>query len=825
MAQNSYHALFEEAETWVEVLLPLYLSGTLTYHVPTDFEGGLPQFGVRVSVPLRGKEYSGIITEVHNRKPDYKTKPILQVLDEFPVILPFQWTFWQWIAEYYCCSPGEVMNMSLPAHLKLTSETRFVANPDYEGDILALDDQAYLVAEALQNNVFLTLKDLQVILQRKKVDRVTRLLLSEGVLLLEEALEDRFKPKTVECVRWNAQYETQLNAAFDLLSRAPKQEVALLAFLELGQKSAEITMPALVERSGIDRATVMRLVEKGILDRYDKVVSRLGLYTGLNTGPQAPDEQQIGALAELNTIYETLDVALLHGITGSGKTTVYIEKIREVIASGRQCLFLLPEIALSVQLTVRLQRVFGDDLMVYHSRMNNNERVEKWQEVISGKPVILGVRSALLLPFKDLGLIIVDEEHDSSYKQHDPAPRYQARDSAIILAHMLKAKVLLGTATPAVETYYNVIKGKFGLVKMDQRHGGFELPKFDLVDLRKSFEERKGQGYFSTPLLDALKSVRANKKQSILFQNRRGFAPTMQCTACGYVFNCPNCDVSLTYHKWRKVLTCHFCNHSTELFEKCIACTSTSVKYQGFGTERIEDEIKIYLPDAEVDRLDLDTTRSKESLSRVIQDFEDGKTHILVGTQMVTKGLDFENVALVGVLQADQLMAHPDFRSTERTYQLITQVAGRAGRKGHGGQVIVQTFKPDHPIFGFLATNDYLGFFRSQLAERQQFDFPPFKRLIKIIIRHTKPDTVNLAGRIFHRSLSALPKEVRIDGPFVPSIGRINNLYILEMLLRMPASASVLKTTKKILSEQTIALQQEKGLSGVRFTIDVDPYF
>jgi primosomal protein N' (replication factor Y) len=820
------HKVEGQIHVYVDVILPLHIAVAYTYYLPADQGFKEPQVGCRVQVALRGKEYSGIVVRLHQTPPNYATKPIISILDDVPILHPQQLELWRWLADYYCCSLGDVMQAALPAHLKMTSETRFSKNPMFEDNALDLSDQLYLIAEALEHNESLTLKDIQAILQKKTVEPIIRQLLERGVMLTTENLQNRYRPKTVACVRWAEEFgqtPTSRDAAFNLLIRAPKQAELLLAYIMLSKTHAHVTVSDLLERAQTSRSVLLPLLEKGILTEYKHEVSRLDEYEHPLDQEPPLDLQQITALEEIQSAFTKHNTTLLYGVTGSGKTRLYIELIRQTIAAGGQVLYLIPEIALSVQLTQRLKKYFGDSMHVYHSKLNDNERVEIWQAVYDGLPFVLGVRSAFLLPFNNLQLIIVDEEHDPSFKQNDPAPRFQARDAAVYLGATHAIKVLLGSATPSVESYYNAKSGKYGLVRMSERHGESVMPLIELVDMRAPAGSKPAQRFFSDKLIQALTQAQKQNKQSILFQNRRGYAPSMTCFVCGWVQKCINCDVTMTYHKGPSHLSCHYCGYTITVPTECPACASQTITYRGMGTERIEDEIKIYLPEARVDRLDLDTSRTKDAHSKIIGKFEQRQTDILVGTQMVSKGLDFNDVLLVGIVNADSALHYPDYRAHERTYQLLTQVAGRAGRRAEQGLVYIQTHEPDHPVLEFIKKGNYSGFYLKEIEERRVFGYPPFMRLIKLTLKHPKPETVNTAAKYMSEYLRSLPQGVRVDGPAIPVVGRVKNQFLIEFLIRLPRSGTTIKLAKQQLQESAVLLNKQHGLSQVRCVFDVDP--
>jgi primosomal protein N' (replication factor Y) len=821
------------AGAYVSVILPLALPKPYTYSVPEELIAQV-QVGIRVEVPFgkggvggQGKLHTALVIEVLAEHPGERLpKPILSVIDEQPIVHPVQIRLWQWLAEYYCCTPGEVMHAALPAHLKLSGETRLTLSPLYENDISGLSDKEYLIAEALNIQQEISIEDVRKILNQKTVYPIIRKLLDKKVVYLKEDLKERYTPKTIACLRLQEPYAShpeRIGEAFDQLNRALRQAEALMGYIQLSKKQEFVRRQELYTLAKVDATIINGLVQKGIFEVYEREVSRLSGYEDQLLEADELSDQQVEALRGIRDGFAQKQVTLLHGVTGSGKTRIYVELIREAIERGEQVLYLLPEIALTTQIIDRLQKVFGDDIAVYHSRLNNNERVEMWNSVLDGKPVILGARSALFLPFKQLGLIVVDEEHDPSYKQQDPNPRYNGRDTAIFLAGLHGAKTLLGTATPSIESYYNAQSGKYALVEMKERFGGLEMPEMVVADAKKELKERKLQSHFTTALIDELKAALERGEQAILFQNRRGYAPTYRCASCGWSAQCTNCDVSLTYHKATRNLKCHYCGYQSMMPNSCPDCGNRKLILIGFGTEKIEDELSIYLPHAKIARMDLDTVRSKNAHSRIINDFEEKRTEILVGTQMVTKGLDFENVGIVGVLSADQLLQFPDFRASERAFQLMVQVSGRAGRKHKRGKVLIQTFNTAHPVLREVLDNDFATFFAREIRERHEFRYPPFSRLIRITLKHKKPEVVNEGGELFAKFLKA-ELGARVLGPAVPSVARVRSFYLLDVLLKLERDSALIQRAKHLIADATHHIQSETGLSGVRVNVDVDPY-
>jgi primosomal protein N' (replication factor Y) len=738
------------------------------------------------------------------------------------------------------------MSAALPGHLKLTSETKLVFNPAFGDNFSELDSDEYLIAEALQIQQEIIVEDARKILNKKTIFPVIQRLINKGVLFLREDLQEKFKARKLSALRLAEPYRSQpdlLRTVFAELSGKERQVEILMAYLALEKRQPFVRKQDVLTKADVSESSLNTVVKKGILEKYDREVSRLSGYEDELVEADELSQQQVRALAELRKAFNvaagisgtdatpgipaakaagTFNVALLYGVTGSGKTRVYVELMREVMKKGGQVLYLLPEIALTTQIISRLQKVFGNEVAVYHSKINTQERVEVWKSAAAGKPIILAARSGLFLPFQNLQLVVVDEEHDSSFKQYDPAPRYHARDTAIFLANLYGAKTLLGTATPSLETWHNAQTGKFGLVEMPERFGGLELPAMETIDLREQMKNRQMQSIFSTPLLDNLQKALDNGEQAILFQNRRGYAPMLECEVCGWNAMCRHCDVSLTYHKHTDRLRCHYCGYVQEPAKTCPACGSGKITFKGFGTEKIEDELKIFLPNARIGRMDLDTAGTKSNLTALLNDFEERRLDILVGTQMVTKGLDFDNVALVGVLGADALTKFPDFRAGERAFQLLTQVAGRAGRKNKRGNVLIQAFDPKHPVVQEVLRNDFLGFVDRELKERLEFKYPPYTRLINLELRHKEPKIVNEAAAFYAKALRAKLGD-RVLGPVIPNIARIRNYFGQNIMLKLEKSGPVLTGTKALIRHTTEIMLGRPGLSQVQVAVDVDP--
>jgi len=816
---------------YIDVILPLPLKANFTYSVPADWSEQI-RIGMRVVVPFgKRKMYTAIVSLVHTYKPElpYEIKDIICLLDNQPILRSPQLKFWEWISSYYMASMGDVYQAAVPAGMKLESETLVCINPDFETENM-LSDKEQRVLDALSDGRPATVDMLNKATGLLNVLPVLKLLLDKNAIEVNEELTEKFRIKTETYIRLNPELENEelLRKVFDDLGRAKKQLDLLMSFIDISKflqpaKRKEVTKKELLEKSGASAAILSGLTEKNIFEIYKKEISRLDIAATETQEifPLNPSQQT--ALQEINQQFVEKQVVLLHGITSSGKTEIYIHLIKKAIEEGSQVLYLVPEIALTTQLTSRLKRVFGNKLGVYHSKFSDAERVEIWNNVLNDKnyDVIIGVRSSVFLPFRKIGLIIVDEEHESSYKQYDPAPRYHARNAAIVLAAMYGAKTLLGTATPSIESYFNATTGKYGLVQLDKRHEDMELPEFLIVDTKEAYHKKRMEGHFSDELLKRIKKALENKEQIILFQNRRGYAPYIECKACSYVPKCKNCDVSLTVHKVFNTLTCHYCGYSEPIPNLCPACKTPGLNTKGFGTEKIEDEIRLLFPDARVSRMDMDTTRSKKAYEKLISDFEQHKVDILIGTQMVTKGLDFERVSIVGILNADNMLNFPDFRAHERAFQLMAQVSGRAGRKHKRGLVILQTTAPEHPVIGHVLRNDYAAMYNVQTTERQQFKYPPYHRIIEISLRHKDVQVVKQAAYELANRLRAV-FGTRLLGPVDPPVGRIQNLYIKQLILKIENEASPVKA-KEILGNITDYLLTEPKFKSIRIGIDVDP--
>lgn len=810
---------------YAEILLPLALENTYTYRVPASL---IPEviFGKRVEVQFGSrKRYAGLIINVSTNIPGYKTKEIISVLDPEPIIFSWQLKYWQWMASYYCCTPGEVMKAALPGGLLLSSETLIRVMPVSEDDILQLNNPLYDLMRIIQPKNMITLDDLEKESGLKVLYPHIVKLYQLGMILVMEELAERYVSKKIKLIQLADIYSTDegLHTALDMVSKNEKQTKVLLSYLSSAGKDKIALEPKdILSKPDANPSALKSLIQKGIFREITREINRMDLYKRPElTGEAILTLPQQQAIEYIRDQWKEKEVVLIHGVTGSGKTIIYAKLINEVIASGGQVLYLVPEIGLSVQILNRLQQQFGKQITISHSRLNENERVDLWNQVKNGMPIIAGVRSSVFLPFKNLKLIIIDEEHDTSYKQQEPNPRYHARDSAIYLGNLLAAKVILGSATPSIDTYHHCESGKYGKTYLGERYLGIELPEILIIDKRKD-KSAEGSPY-SHSLIEAIKETLKAKKQVIIFKNRRGYSPVLKCNVCQWVAECHQCDISLTYHKGRNKLICHVCGTSKAIIAICPACGSPRLSLEGYGTEKIEDELNVIFPDALIRRMDLDTTRGKNQMENLIYAFEKGKIDILVGTQMVTKGLDFDHVGLVGVIYADQALHYPDFRASERTFQTLVQVSGRAGRKNEKGKVMIQTFQPEHPVFWDVVNNDYNTFYKREIKEREIFRYPPFVRQIGIAIKHRQIEISHEAAEILAMELKNLFGQ-RVLGPSVPAVGRIRNQYLHVLYIKMEKDLKIINEIKNALKSFQAGIVKMKSLSTVKIVIDVDPY-
>lgn len=822
-----------ENPIYAEVILPLPLYSTFTYRVPAAMVGGVSA-GCRVVVPFGKKKfYTAIVSSVTHIAPKgFEVKEIHSVLDDAPILKHPQLKLWEWISQYYLCSIGDVYKAAVPAGLKIESETYVELNGDYEESAdNRMSEREAIVAQTLDHNGKMTPVEIGRKTGLQNVEALVARMVEKGIVIVHEKLVERYRVKKETCVRLAVDRNDSeaMHRAFDTVRNSKKQEKLLVAMIDMLNKNQrqgvplEVTKARLLETTGLTPAILSAVVSKGVLETYSREINRFR-YLGTDIGElpvlSAPQKE---ALSAIHSGFLEKDIMLLHGVTSSGKTEIYIHLIDFILKKGEQALYLVPEIALTTQLTRRLQKVFGNKVVIYHSKFSDNERVDIWKRILNDPSpcVVIGARSSLFLPFSHLGIVIVDEEHESSYKQFDPAPRYNARDCATVLASMHGAKTLLGSATPAVETYYKAKTGRYGLVTLSERYEGVKLPDIMVVDMNEERKRSRLSGPISFPLARLSKEALGKKEQLIFFHNRRGFAPVVLCRQCGFVPKCQNCDVSLTYHRRAGEMVCHYCGATYRLPTICPACKEPSIEVHGYGTERIEDIVEATFKEAKTLRMDLDTTRNKDSYENIITDFSKGNADILVGTQMVTKGLDFDNVSLVGVLNADTLINFPDFRSSERAFNMLEQVAGRAGRRKQCGVVVVQTTQPSHPVIGYLQAHNYLGFYNHELEERRRFNYPPFTRVINIYLKHREEEPLIRASALYAERLRSLLGN-RVFGPDEPHVSRIQSLYIRKIMLKVEVEASMVKV-KALLRQVYESFMENKEFRSLMVYYDVDP--
>ena len=814
---------------FVEVILPLPLERNFTYAI-TAAEAQFIRPGFRVAVPFGKRNvYTGVVYKVHNNPPvAYEAKSIHSILDKSPILNSFQFQLWEWISNYYMCTMGEVLRASLPSIFLLESETLISLNKSIDSEISNLSDEEYLVFEALEQQSSLKIDEINTIINKKNSFPILQRLLDQKIIVSEQEVSEKYKPKLVRCVKIHSDYENQNNLQdlLESLTRSVKQRELVLNYFSLATQNTQIEVSELKTKSNATSTQIKALIDKGVFEDYFFQTDRIKFEnSGVGISKDLNNYQEL-ALKQINTSFETYDISLLHGVTSSGKTEIYVKKIEDIVAKGKQVLYLVPEIALTSQLVHRLKQYFGNKIAVYHSRYSQNERLEVWNHVLNNSEsarVIIGARSSVLLPFRDLGLVIVDEEHEQSYKQFDPAPRYHARDTSIILASMFKAKTLLGSATPSIESYFNAKnQKKYGYIPLMHRFNNVLMPEIELVDLQDKYKRKQMTNHFSDRLLIEIKDALESGFQVILFQNRRGYSPIVSCNTCGHTPECSNCDVSLTFHQYKNQLRCHYCSFVMAMQASCGACGGVEIDTKGFGTEQIQEEIETLFPDAKVARMDLDTTRGKYSYDRIISSFEKKEVDILVGTQMVTKGLDFRYVKLVGVLNADQLINFPDFRAHERSYQLLQQVSGRAGRTDIRGKVIIQTYNPNHAILQQVSVNDYDSMFLDQLEDRRIYKYPPYCRIIKLTLKHKDYNKVNNGAEWFAISLRRVFK-ANVLGPEFPVVSRIRNQYHKNILLKIPQNQSLVKT-KSVINKIKTTFLSTTDYRAVKLLINVDNY-
>ena len=811
---------------FIDVILPIPIQKTFTYSVTED-EANFLQKGMRVAVSFgKSKIYSALVLNIHQTKPTlYEAKEIHQILDETPLVNEQQLQHWQWLSDYYMCSLGDVYRASLPSAFLLESETIINKNQSFIDTTILTDDE-FLIFEALEHQSHLTIHQVADILGKKKVMPIVNELLKKSAITIKEEIYEQYKPKLVKYVRLHPDYNSDdsLEKLLEQLSRAKKQREAVLSFFQLSTGNKPIKVKSLEDKANVSSSIVKSLVDKNIFEFYHIQTDRIQ-FKGDTNSLKVLNKFQEKALTEIRESFTKKEVTLLHGITSSGKTEVYTKLIQEVLDKGKQVLFLLPEIALTTQIITRLQFYFGDQISVFHSKYTMNERVEVWNNVLENKTkakIILGARSSIFLPFSNLGLIVVDEEHETSYKQFEPSPRYNARDAAIVLAKIHHAKVLLGSATPSLESYFNAQQNKYGFVELNRRFGNVLLPKIELIDVKEKHRKKEMKGHFSDRLLKCIQEALNEKEQVILFQNRRGFSPVVECKTCGVSPQCPNCDVSLTYHKFKHELRCHYCNYQRPMPNNCGACGSNALDNKGFGTEQIELELKELFPDYKIGRMDLDTTRGKHGYQKIIGAFEAREIDVLVGTQMLSKGLDFDNVSLVGILNADTMLNFPDFRAHERAYQMMVQVSGRAGRSKKQGNVAIQTYNPYHQILQQVSTTNFGEMYKEQLQERWQYKYPPYYRLIKITLKHKDYNRVDTGVNWLTKALQNSFGEY-VLGPTAPAVSRIRNQYIKNIVIKIPPKQSLI-STKKQLQKIKNTFEAVSDFRPIRFIIDIDAY-
>lgn len=833
---NTQETYTEVATRFCDVLLPVPIPRLFTYRVPREMNE-LAQPGARVIVQFGKKKIlTGIIDRVHEEVPEkYEARLLLEILDEEPSVTPQQLELFRWMAGYYLCTPGEVLNVALPSGLKLSSQSQIQLHPsfDFHHSPHTFSEKEEKLLDALSHQPSLTYGEAEKILGQKSLYNLLKGLMAKEAIILFEEVKDKYKPKLQKRIRLVAalvKNTEKLEATFQELEKQPKQLDVLLRYLQQvpvyqePEKNENGLDKSELKGGGLSESSLRTLVRNGVFEEFEELVPRFQLRDSQSLPMPVLSPPQQEAKDAILKHFEDKDTVLLHGITGSGKTEIYINLIQEAIENGSQVLYLLPEIALTTHIVSRLKKVFGGRMGVYHSKYSDNERVEVWQGVLNGDfPLVVGVRSSVFLPFRNLGLIIVDEEHESSYKQYDPAPRYHARDTALVLSRFHQARTLLGSATPAVETYYQARQGKYGLVQLHERFGEAHLPQMQLADTRVARRHKTLKAMFTEELIAGLRETVQRGEQAIIFQNRRGYAPYLNCEECSWIPKCTNCAVSLTYHMYANELRCHYCGHHDYVPTSCPSCGSHQVKTVGHGTEKLEESIRVLVPEANIQRMDLDTTRSKNSYQRILEEFEEGKIDILVGTQMVSKGLDFDKVTLVGVFDADRMLHFPDFRSYERTFQLVTQVSGRAGRSKDPGRVIIQTNNVQQPILEKILAGDYEGLYFEEIEERQSFFYPPFCRLIKLIVKHPEKDmVVEMAEKLAVLLRKTLGTK-RILGPEEPLIGRLRSMYLMDITIKLERYKLDTNKAKQFIQDTCTQITSDKAYSKGQITLDVDP--
>ena len=814
---------------FIDVIIPVPLQKLFTYSV-TPSESEFLKTGMRVAVPFgKSKIYTGIVLNIHNNAPTaYDAKEIQQILDKTPIVNKRQLQLWQWIANYYMCTLGDVMRAALPSAFMLESETIITKSSEKTIDESLLKDDEFLVYEALHHQSSLKIHDISNILDKKNVLSVIKRLIEKEAISVEEEVYEKYKPKLVRYVKLHTRFSSEkaLHQLLEELSRAPKQREVVLTLFSISAKTKKpVKVTDLSTESGASSAIIKALIDKGVLEEYHIQTDRIQYSGEDNEASKNLNSYQETALAEIKASYKKHHVTLLHGVTSSGKTEIYVKLIEDAINKGKQVLYLLPEIALTAQLITRLQTYFGEQVAVFHSKYSVHERVEVWNNVLQNSAkarIVLGARSSIFLPFNNLGLIIVDEEHEQSFKQFDPAPRYHARDTAVVLANMHQAKTLLGSATPSLESFFNAQQKKYGFVELLHRYNDVLMPDIALVDIKEKQKKKRMKGHFSDRLIEEMTETLKEGHQIILFQNRRGFSPIVECNTCGTSPQCPNCDVSLTYHQYRNQLRCHYCGYNSAMIKNCSACGSAELDSKGFGTEQIEEEVKILFPDYKVARMDLDTTRGKYGYEKIITALEQQEIDILVGTQMLTKGLDFRNVKLVGIMNADNMLNFPDFRAHERSFQLMLQVSGRAGRTEERGKVLIQTYNPYHNILQQVSTNNYMDMYNEQMNDRYNFKYPPIYKQIKITLKHKDYNRAETASIWYAKALRLVFNDF-VLGPESPPIARIRNQFHKNILVKIPKKQSLSKTKEAIIKINNSFLSI-KDFRSVKVILNVDNF-
>ncbi|WP_298533412.1 primosomal protein N' [uncultured Algibacter sp.] len=813
---------------FIDVIIPIPLQKLFTYGI-TLAEAEFLEVGMRVSVPFgKSKIYTGIVYRIHSNAPTaYEAKDIQQILDDKPVVNGIQLKLWNWISGYYMCTMGDVMRAALPSAFILESET-VITKIDGIIDESLLKDDEFLIYEALHHQSSLKIHDVSNILDKKNVLPIIKSLIEKEAISVEEEVYEKYKPKLVRYVKLDTNFSSEkaLHGLLDELSRAPKQRDVVLTLFSISAKTKKpVKVSDVLQESGVSNSIIKALVNKGVLQEYHIQTDRVQ-YSGEETvSSNNLNQYQETALEEIKNTFEKQRVTLLHGVTSSGKTEVYVKLIEDILLEGKQVLYLLPEIALTAQLITRLQNYFGEQVAIFHSKYSLHERVEVWNNVLNNSAkaqIVIGARSSIFLPFSNLGLIIVDEEHEQSFKQFDPAPRYHARDTAVVLSHLQQAKTLLGSATPSLESYFNARQNKYGFVELMHRYNNVMMPDVELVDIKDKLKKKRMKGHFSDRLIEEMTETLNEGHQIILFQNRRGFSPIVECVTCGHAPQCPNCDVSLTYHQYRNQLRCHYCGYNTAMHKTCEACGSPEINSKGFGTEQIEEEVKLLFPDYKVARMDLDTTRGKYGYEKIITALEQQEIDILVGTQMLTKGLDFRNVKLVGIMNADNMLNFPDFRAHERSFQLMLQVSGRAGRTEERGKVLIQTYNPHHNILQQVSANNYIDMYNEQMDDRYNFKYPPVYKQVKITLKHKDYNRVETASIWYAKSLRQVFGDF-VLGPEAPPIARIRNQFHKNILVKIPKKQSLAKTKEAIIKINN-SFQSIKDFRSVKVILNVDNF-